>query len=83
MGRVKSTIYHCATCGKTTNYATTASTSCSGCKKKFCCNFFTNCYAKHYDQCDNPRAITITNPQWINNISINMEKDEKLDKENS
>ena len=67
-----STMYHCATCNKETNYAIAASTSCSGCKKNFCCVFCSDCFAQHYDKCENPYAQTITNPQWkVNLFKVN------------
>lgn len=69
-----STIYYCATCGKETNYAVSAYTSCSECKKKFCCAMWSPCFAEHSKECKGSH-LTITNPQWVVNLRVSKSND--------
>ena len=57
----------CAGCGVEIDAEKSASTSCSKCKKLFCCDLHTRCFSEHFKECRG-MALTMLSPEWIINL---------------
>ena len=65
---MKETVYLCQTCNKEVNFGTQATTSCGKCKKDFCCNLDSPCFAQHLSSCPDGHPQSILSPEFVVNL---------------